>query len=544
MKIRVIYFFFFSFFISANLFAQQIVFTTQCTEGYAVYKILQDQHNEYYVLVEGTDEYPEYTSRLAKFNKYGELLWMKKYYQTGGNFIIPRDMLLMPDGELFILLSSGDTSFISSKSVLSKLSSNGDVLWSKEYSNNLTTKPNKIILTNNKQLYISYYDGPQVWNTTNADAGIMKLDTFGNIIWVNTFHVSSQSEGAAIKIFTDDSYVLSGYEYGGMFFMKGDSSGNNISWNKKYTVGASHPWVSDFLIQSDKSILGIGQLYFPNFTNPDEFNAIIFKLDTVGHVIWMKYFDIGTGDGIKVMYRWDGKIQFFIEPEGYEHWPCHSKSNIFSGEMDEEGNIYSAKFYDRDRFDRIWTKDFIETSDSGILFASASVNPDDQSHYETFTLVKADKFGSTNCNDTLVDLPTVDTSVVVANNSLVTYHNMSMNLITIKTDNIVSAVSTSFCFDSLFNSVSKNNIIDSKFNPVLFPNPASNKISIRLNKDVPAQYTLLEVFDILGKKIKTETEQDENEISINTSILINGIYFFKISLKGNNLSSGKFIVTH
>lgn len=70
----------------------------------------------------------------------------------------------------------------------------------------------------------------------------------------------------------------------------------------------------------------------------------------------------------------------------------------------------------------------------------------------------------------------------------------------------------------------------------VYPNPASEQITINSEKDA-----VLNVFDINGKNILSKKLNSDTEtISVNN--LQNGMYFYTISKNGKNLSSNKLVV--
>ncbi|OAD90741.1 hypothetical protein A7A78_14335 [Aequorivita soesokkakensis] len=71
----------------------------------------------------------------------------------------------------------------------------------------------------------------------------------------------------------------------------------------------------------------------------------------------------------------------------------------------------------------------------------------------------------------------------------------------------------------------------------VYPNPASNKLNIRLTKGKAIQQT--DIFNITGQKIKSFGSESEN---LDISFLTNGLYFAKIYSSENQTSVVKFVV--
>lgn len=73
----------------------------------------------------------------------------------------------------------------------------------------------------------------------------------------------------------------------------------------------------------------------------------------------------------------------------------------------------------------------------------------------------------------------------------------------------------------------------------VYPNPANDLIKITNT----ASYNEAIIYDVLGNEVKRQNIQNKNEISVSTTNLPNGMYFFNLNGKQGK-TSGKFIVKH
>ena len=91
--------------------------------------------------------------------------------------------------------------------------------------------------------------------------------------------------------------------------------------------------------------------------------------------------------------------------------------------------------------------------------------------------------------------------------------------------------------------ISENNTADFKLN--LFPNPASDKISVKYSL-IAASDVSIAIYDMLGAKVKTiEAEKQDtgkHESQINFESLSNGVYFLKLKV-GDAVEIKKFVVS-
>jgi hypothetical protein len=76
-------------------------------------------------------------------------------------------------------------------------------------------------------------------------------------------------------------------------------------------------------------------------------------------------------------------------------------------------------------------------------------------------------------------------------------------------------------------------------NTRLFPNPARDFITIQGD----AEFTEIIIYDLLGNEVIKRKLNSDSKISINISMLPDGLYFYN-ALGKNNKSSGKFVVKH
>jgi hypothetical protein len=92
--------------------------------------------------------------------------------------------------------------------------------------------------------------------------------------------------------------------------------------------------------------------------------------------------------------------------------------------------------------------------------------------------------------------------------------------------------------------LSSGKYLDNRNDMNLFPNPSSNSITIELGSNSTQQNCLLSIYSVEGKLIKNiKVPQNLQRISIITSDLIPGIYFYNIRNNNYSTSMNKFIVS-
>lgn len=203
--------------------------------------------------------------RLSKYNSCGFHEWSKTYYTA-------QTIFGMYD---FILLKNGDYAFMNritknglEISALSRLDSNGNVIWSNSYGDNTYTQFVYTLLEdNNSNLYIygnvEHTGGSPVYNM------LMKIDSNGNLLWTKFYDHGGIWGGAII---TSDNGVLMRT---GNLFIKTDINGN-VLWTTDLTVVTYYHLAA--LEVSDGYI-------FTGYTTPGTLISF-YKIDKQGNILW------------------------------------------------------------------------------------------------------------------------------------------------------------------------------------------------------------------------------------------------------------------
>lgn len=76
----------------------------------------------------------------------------------------------------------------------------------------------------------------------------------------------------------------------------------------------------------------------------------------------------------------------------------------------------------------------------------------------------------------------------------------------------------------------------------IYPNPFLQSTTLKVESPVVYNHLVLEVFDVTGKMVKTVVSNDQQEIKLERSKLLQGIYFYRLNADGLLLNSGKLIV--
>lgn len=98
--------------------------------------------------------------------------------------------------------------------------------------------------------------------------------------------------------------------------------------------------------------------------------------------------------------------------------------------------------------------------------------------------------------------------------------------------------------DISFDFISYGSIMENSETPIsikVVPNPV-NSISILRIENIKCRETQVEIFDISGKKVKDKTLINKDNYEIYRNDFYTGLYFYKITINGDYIRTGKFII--
>ncbi|WZI67215.1 MAG: SBBP repeat-containing protein [Gloeotrichia echinulata CP02] len=267
------------------------------------------------------------------------------------------------------LTSAGD-----SDAFVTKLDTNGNVLWAQNFGGTLSDQGWGVTVDSTGNIYgTGTFSGTASFGSTSltsagdSDAFITKLDTNGNVLWAQNFggtsadkSVGITSDGAGNTYATGTfsgtasfgSTTLTSAGDSDAFITKLDSSGNFL-WAQKLggtfadsgfgiTVdGAGNTYVSGVF----RDIASFGSTSLTSAGNSDAFVA---KLDANGNVVWAKKFGgSGIDEGTGIVADGSGNINFtgvFSGTASFDGITLTSvgDADAFNVTLDSNGNILSV----------------------------------------------------------------------------------------------------------------------------------------------------------------------------------------------------------
>lgn len=232
---------------------------------------------------------------LLKLDPDGEIVWQKAYGGSGWEW--PYSLARTSDGG-YVVAGRTD-SFVGpdrADAWIVKLDSQGTILWQKTYGGSNDEQAQSIQQTSDGG-YI--FAGQSYTTAVGYDYWLVKLNDDGSIAWQRTYGGSNMDWAKSVRQTNDGGYVVAGYSYSfgsilQAWILKLDNNGD-IEWQKTYG-GVS---ASAYAIQqtADEGFIVAGQIHSDG---GGDSGVWVFKLDTVGEVVWQSTYGNGRAESIQL----------------------------------------------------------------------------------------------------------------------------------------------------------------------------------------------------------------------------------------------------
>lgn len=283
-----------------------------------------------------------------------------------------------------------------------KYDKNGEVLWKKEWIFNGVNYLSNVIKVENDNLLVSGYfsvsEFEDLINKGGRDAVVMKLDSYGNIVWKNTFAGSGSDEYNKSFFLSDGSYAvvgefsstdIPGYSINGdidALIIKYDKEGKLI-WSK--TIGGSGAdSFSNIVELSDGSIVAIGSTTSADIDDVSlngGDDILVVKYDKNGNLIWKKCYGEETSDTLGSVFLSENDELVFVGKR--------NNDKVLSFKIDKDGNVIWENLWGGKGND--FTGDSQLLSDGSLIIVGDTESKDIVSFrgYGTAFMIKYDKDG-------------------------------------------------------------------------------------------------------------------------------------------------------
>ncbi|CAN5298380.1 hypothetical protein BH09BAC5_BH09BAC5_00350 [soil metagenome] len=433
--------------------------------------VIEYDNGYYFVSRSRLDSIP--SINITKLDYSGNVIFLKRYFssQCLYNHGLSHCLDITADNNIIFCGQSMD-SLNNVDCFLMKFDSNGDTIWTKTFGgagfdtgNAIFAQPDStyIVIVNTNSYGNGSYD---FWR--------VQLNETGNIIGSDFYGTSAPEQPFSGTTTSDNGMVLAGTMNTTPYIVKVNASGNQ-QWDKSYPSAEDYCFISQlpsggYIVASRKTV------------PPDGLQASLIKTDSVGNIIWQKYY--GTTDDesslSKPIILNDGSIIL----GGYLNPLDGSAGKAFILKTDSSGNQKWFRTYYNTLIIDNYLYDIKSTSDGGFIFAGSTfVNTKDS------WIVKLDSLG---CE-------------------------------------------VAFCDGVGFQETTKE-----KTTLTVFPNPSQNaEVTVSWPLQINAE--LISVYDATGKLIFTYQPADQQTYFLLHENFVSGIYLIQLKYEGGILAE-KLIV--
>lgn len=353
---------------------QKLFGGTDTDIGYSVI-----QTNDFGYLITGTQyygtgtNYPGSFIYIIKTDSQGNLLWEKTCGDSGYFYGLSLD-------------TTADNNFVvyTSNNAVTKMSMNGDTLWTYNYNGPYQFYPGGNIIHISASQYI-------FCGLVTDGILLIKLDSQGDTILTKIISTPYDEGYTVIHSTNDGGYVLSSDWAGyGISIIKLDSSLDTI-WTKPYT-GIWSNSTHVFSPAGDNKFILTG--------SDDSLKPFIIKMDSAGNQIWMKYYGNLAPDSIFNDY--EGFSISELNGEYLVTGRCTLGVSVYVYflKTDTDGNLLCERYFGP--FGGFSSGNFLnKTFDGGSVIVGSSLAPpfSASASYDIY-LIKIDS----SCNDSMLSI--------------------------------------------------------------------------------------------------------------------------------------------
>jgi uncharacterized delta-60 repeat protein len=236
-----------------------------------------------------------------------------------------------------------------------KLNADGSVDWQNTYGGSGSDKANSVQQTSDGGYVVAGFT--ESFGTGLRKFWVLRLDTYGTIIWQKTYRACDFNEASSIQQTADGGYLVvgrvdnncEGFDAGdnGFFLLKLSSEGTVI-WQKAYEGGDWRPSIQQ--TEDGGYIMAGGRNSVPN-------GLWVLKLNSEGNIIWDKISSISTTGSIKQTA--DGGFIVTGHSVGANQW------DFAVSKLNPDGTIEWQKTYGGSKYD--FAQSVSQTSDGGYI---------------------------------------------------------------------------------------------------------------------------------------------------------------------------------
>jgi hypothetical protein len=234
---------------------------------------------------------------IMKANSAGDLVWTKTY---GGNMPeYPNGMIQISAGSYFVIGYTQSAGGGDSDNYILKINTQGDTLWAKSYGGFGNEEAKEIVKAADGN-YV-FVGASNSVSFSNNNIQLMKIDTFGTVIWNKYYGGPDYESARSVKLCPDGGFIIAGKTAASdtsmatALIIKTNSSGDSL-WAKMFTGPDSYEGKS-ILANAD----GTYTLALDDSSGVRDSDVRVMKLDASGTAIWNKVYGGTLKDIVKMI---------------------------------------------------------------------------------------------------------------------------------------------------------------------------------------------------------------------------------------------------
>jgi len=501
----------------------------------------------------------EYKTIVTKFDAYGKVEWNQQF-DVDSTLQVGRSIVQLPDSNLVIGIVSD---LFPGTSYILKLDNKGNELARWKYGDEQDCfSLNDLIQTSDGFAFTGLYiDYDEEQNFIESDVFIGKVNIDGTLAWLKTYPYPDGNQGKAIEQTPDGGFIVAqsninpdGYSAA---LLKVDSFGNKI-WQETYTDEAeSATGLSSVLVRGNKYVATgvkekLGYILTVN-ANGTIYQEREYNLGYDRHNLYYTVLQennelmiagsVDNQDGPSVEY--DGFLGKFnanndlIWYQTYTHQPANDQEYIFAMNATNDGGCIMSgmvidPFPEKNNF---WIIK-VDSLGNDSLDLSARIESSQSFVYQGESLhLKGVPFGGINCYEShhwtgngSSFLETTDHKEVVFEGTTLGVYSLIYTV----TDSLDNTASDTIEIEVIPFTMLEN--IDKK-EMTIYPNPAKDYLF--LDTSLSGEWNMT-IYDVNGKILQQDFINSQSKFELRK--LQSGIYFYELRAIDSGIVRGKLVI--
>jgi len=461
-----------------------------------------------------------YDFALVKTNISGYILWSKTYGATGQDLAISLTTTL----DNGFALTGYTKSFIgTSELMVVKTDSSGNLEWANRYEEgwgyDISQTPDKGFIVT------GYFDFDLA--AKRLDMCLLKLDSMGNTEWSWVYGDSLIEMGRRVLQTSDGGYLVSGYaknSLGGQevpLMIKTDNMGVPI-WAKKYvpTVLTSYGYYGYAVAEIEGGYVASSIGYTDSYNSGNSADIQVFRIDSLGNVIWSKAFG-GTGyDDARDMYVNDDNE--IVIAGSTNNW-TNGQTDFLIMKIDGDGNLIWSNSFGGTVYDEAQCM----AKDSGDSYVIAGLTLTYGFGENDMYMAKVSAKGKGGCSDNTFTINTAD--FPIAPEDVTNFTQLSITATDVSS--LITVTSPTFLHEVVCETIISVGELSYQDGLDVYPNPSTGRFTIDIDSWTAEQIDLT-IVNILGEEVYSTYLPPVHGIykrSIDLGHCSRGIYFLSLS---------------